>query len=67
MISKIIGLFVAGIIALTISALLPFGLIWSLNTLFSLHIEYSFLNWLAASFFYFTWRGAMKWENKTNK
>jgi cobalamin biosynthesis protein CobD/CbiB len=58
MISKFIGLFAAGTIVLIISSLVPFGFIWSLNTLFNFHIEYSFINWLAMSFIYFAWRGA---------
>jgi hypothetical protein len=34
-------------------ALLPLGLIWSLNTLFLLKIEYSFFTWLSAMFMQF--------------
>jgi len=34
-------------------ALLPLGLIWSLNTLFLLKIEYSFFTWLSAMFIQF--------------
>lgn len=34
-------------------ALLPLGLIWSLNTLFLLKIEYTFFTWLSAMFIQF--------------
>lgn len=29
-------------------AFVPIGVLWSLNTLFKLSLEYSFVNWLAA-------------------
>ena len=34
-------------------ALLPLGLIWSLNTLFLLKIEYTIFTWLSAMFIQF--------------
>ena len=66
MISKIISLLTVCIIALTLIIFIPLCFIWSLNTLFNLHISYCFTNWVAMSFLYFTWRGATQWENKKN-
>ena len=34
-------------------AFLPIALIWALNTLFSLQIEYTFFTWLSAMFIQF--------------
>jgi len=34
-------------------SLLPLGFIWSINNLFALNIEYSFLNWVSAMFVQF--------------
>jgi hypothetical protein len=45
---KIIGYAVLILLVLAILVLLPFGLIWSINTLFSLSIAYTIKNWLAA-------------------
>ena len=39
-------LIIVAIIGLLI--LLPFVLIWSISQLWGLHLEYSFINWLAA-------------------
>ena len=36
--------------AVILLILLPIGIIWALNQVFGLGIEYSFLNWLAVSF-----------------
>ena len=45
-IKKLITLF-AGIIGLIF---LPLGMIWAINTLLSLSIQYTFLNWLSIVF-----------------
>jgi|694.fasta_scaffold02170_24 hypothetical protein len=66
MISKIISLLTVCIIALALIIFIPLCVIWSLNTLFNLHIAYSLTNWGAMSFLYFTWRGATHWQNKKN-
>ena len=39
--------FTAGLLGIV---LLPLGFIWGVNTVFSLAIEYTFLNWLAIAF-----------------
>ena len=41
------------LIVFVLIAFVPLATIWSLNTLFNLEIEYSFLNWLAASWLLF--------------
>ena len=41
------------LIVFVLIAVVPLATIWSLNTLFNLEIEYSFLNWLAASWLLF--------------
>lgn len=38
------------IIGITGIIILPLGLIWSVNTLLNLQIEYTFLNWLSIVF-----------------
>jgi hypothetical protein len=34
-------------------SLLPLGFIWSINNLFTLNVEYTFLNWVSAMFVQF--------------
>jgi len=36
------------LVILTVVALMPLALIWSVNTLFNTGIEYTFFTWLAA-------------------
>ena len=43
---------------------IPFAIIWSLNTLFSLGIGYSFQTWLAAVILGSTWFGRNVTSNK---
>jgi hypothetical protein len=40
--------FIIAIIVIIMAALVPFGGIWALNTLFGLGIAYTFKTWLAA-------------------
>lgn len=42
------------IIFLCLFTIMPFGIIWALNTLFNLHIAYNFFTWLAAFILYYT-------------
>ena len=39
---------------------LPFVLIWSISQLWGLHLEYSFINWLAAFLLIFLLNGGRK-------
>ena len=45
---KIIGISLLILFVIGLIVLIPFGLIWSVNTLFNLSILYTFKNWLAS-------------------
>jgi hypothetical protein len=45
----------------------PFILIWSLNVLFNLHIQYTFTTWLAAGVFYYSFSRPGRFTTSTNK
>lgn len=44
---KITLVALAMLISLVIMAVFPLGVIWALNTLFNLSIQYTFWNWVA--------------------
>lgn len=47
-----------GILGILAIIFFPFGLIWSLNTLLSTGVEYSFWTWLASAILFFWLRCA---------
>ncbi len=51
----VVGLFIIVILALVVVG--PFFTIWSLNTLFSLEIPYSFSTWIAVNWLLFLLHG----------
>ncbi len=53
-----ITLIIVSLIGLII--LIPFVLIWSISQLWGLHLEYSFINWLAAFLLIFLLNGGRK-------
>jgi hypothetical protein len=42
------------VFALLLSIFCPLAFIWAVNTLFSIHIAYNFVNWLAAAILYYS-------------
>ena len=50
---------IVSLLALLLAILWPFGMIWSLNTLFSLKIPYTFWTWLACSWLILSLQGAL--------
>jgi hypothetical protein len=47
---KLLSLMGVAVLVIALFVLSPYCLIWSLNQLFSLHIVYNVVNWLAAFF-----------------
>jgi hypothetical protein len=45
---KIVGYIILGLLIIALMILIPFGFIWSINTLFSLSVAYTIKTWLAS-------------------
>ncbi len=45
---KIAGYTILGLLIIALMILIPFGFIWSINTLFSLSVAYTIKTWLAS-------------------
>jgi|APGre2960657404_1045060.scaffolds.fasta_scaffold00085_28 hypothetical protein len=55
--------FVVLVVILSVIALIPLAIVWSLNTLFSLGIPYSFWSWLAVVILNLTWLSKPNFTN----
>jgi len=55
--------FVVLVVILSVIALIPLVIVWSLNTLFSLGIPYSFWSWLAVVILNLTWLSKPNFTN----
>jgi len=43
---------------------MPLALLWSLDTIFNLNIEYSFWTWMAALFMFWFFRGQKEYDKR---
>ena len=45
---KLVGYTILGLLIIALMILIPFGFIWSINTMFSLSVSYTIKTWLAS-------------------